>query len=714
MLLLRRTLICLILAGLVVPVAAQEQARDCDFGLVLSGGGARGAAHVGVLQVLEENGIRPDCLTGASMGAIVGALYAAGFRLEEINELIGSLNWRNIYTEPINRASLPIMHRLEQEQTALRLGFDGNGLQLPRGILHDGALNHALIETLAPAAFAAGRDFDRLPIPFRAVGTDLRTGDRVVLRDGDLALAIRASMSVPLAYAPVERDGALLVDGGLVDNMPVGLARDMGAEFILAVDVQTPIDPDVKPDIVGVTTRIIDLLFDSKNAQHYVDPDLLVRPELDDHSFSDYSNLEVLIQRGRAAAEAVLDQIPAQYRSGRPQRAPSLAAAAFGDRILSRIDVTGNEYLSDRFLVRESELRVGRPFEFHQALRALDHLYATALVQGAWIDLHLAEDNSIIVEIRVIEQVRNTADVGLAYQSDDQVQGFLRLETRDPFGGGERLQLNTFASARDLKLGVALRGEQLFGAHFGYTIAVEHHEERPRFWQDREFINRAEYDRNHIRIGIDLPLGRSHIAEAGVLFGSVNIQQRLGLPYEPRTEKKRLAFGRYTWDTLDSLTHPRRGLRLRASGELNEASFGATSSYWRLDATLRLARGIGPAVLDVRARYGFSSGDLPVSEWFIIGGPELIPGVAREEFWGKQAAAGSLAIGFDPVSVVRVYGRFGLGGVWEQQGDIGWSQVISGFGVGTTVATPVGPVQLDYGWAEGGRNRLYVGVGWQK
>jgi len=158
---------------------------------------------------------------------------------------------------------------------------------------------------------------------------------------------------------------------------------------------------------------------------------------------------------------------------------------------------------------------------------------------------------------------------------------------------------------------------------------------------------------------------------------------------------------------------PRRGLRVEAVAERNEEGLGATSSYWRIDSTLRLARGIGPIVLEGRARYGFSSGDLPVSEWFMLGGPELIPGVAREEFWGKQAAAGSLTLGYDPFSVVRVYARVGIGGAWEEPRDIGWSQAVSGFGFGTTVATPVGPIQLDYGWAEAGRNRLYISLGWQ-
>ena len=712
---LRRAAAIIALLAWSAGATAQESgpAESCELGLVLSGGGARGAAHVGVLEVLEANGIRPDCITGASMGAIVGSLYAAGFRLEEIQTLIGGLTWRNIYAEPMNRGSVPIAHRLEQQRTALRLGFGADGIKFPRGILHDGRLNNALIEFLAPAGFVAERQFDRLPIPFRTVGTDLRTGNRIVLSEGDLARAVRASMSVPLAYPAVEWGDAVLVDGGLVDNLPVDLARRMGAEYVIAVDVRTPLDPDVDPDIVGVTQRIVDLLYDTKNRQNAADPDLFITPQLDDHSFSDYSTLDLVMERGREAAEAALAAIPDRFKQERRNRAPTLGRAAFGDRRIGHIEVVGNEYLSDRFLIRESDLEVDRRFAFDDVLHALDHLYSTSLVQGAWIDLRKHEDNSMAVELRVVEQYRHTADVGLAYQSDDQAQGFLRLETRDVLGGGERLQLNGYASARDLQVGVTLRGEQLFGAHFGYQVDIEYHEERPKFYLDNEFINRADFDRRHVRFGVDWQLGGNHLGQAGFLVGRASMAERLGVPYEATVEQKRLLFARYVWDTLESLTLPRRGISLEAVGERNEASLGATTSYWRVDARLRLARSIGAIVLEGRARYGFSSGEPPVSEWFTIGGPDYVPGAAREEFWGRQAVGASISAGFDPFSIARVYGRIGIAGTWDKVEEIGWNSMVGGIGFGATVATPVGPLQLDYGWAEDGRNRFAIALGWQ-
>ena len=705
----------LLLGVFTLPALGQESAPDpeCELGLVLSGGGARGAAHLGVLEVLEENGIRPDCVAGASIGAVVGSLYAAGFSLAEIDALISGLTWRNIYAEPMNRASMPIIHRMEQRRTSLRIGFGDGGLRLPRGILHDGRLNRELVAKLAPAGFAAERDFNRLPIPFRAVGTDLRTGDRVVLSAGDLARAVRASMSVPLAYPPVIWGEYLLVDGGLVDNLPVSLAREMGAKFVIAVDVQTAIDPNIDADILGVTRRIIDLLYDTKNRENASPADLTITPQLDSYSFGDYSALERVVQLGRDAAEEALSRIPRKYRRSRPARAASLGGEVFGSHRLGHIEVIGNTYLSDQVLIRESDLHVGQPFVFEDVLHALDHLYSTSLVQGAWIDIKTHGDDSIAVELRVVEQYRQTADIGLAYQSDDQAQGFLRLETRDLFGGGESLQLHAFASGRDLLLGVALRGERLFGAHFGYQVDFEYHEEKPKFYRDRVFVNRAKFERLQLRLAGNLQLGTNHLAQAGFLLGTVDIRERLGLEYPAGKETLRTLFGRYVWDNLESLTHPRRGLHVEALAERNEEGLGATSSYWRVDSTLRLARGIGPLILEGRARYGFSSGELPISEWFMLGGPELIPGVAREELWGRQAAAGSLTVGYDPVSVVRVYARVGVGGVWEQPSDIGWSDVITGFGFGTTIATPVGPIQLGYGWAEAGRNSLYISIGWQ-
>lgn len=700
-------------------LAAQEAAGEaqrvwprCEFGLVLSGGGARGIAHIGVLEVFEEHGIVPDCIAGASMGSIVGSLYATGHTIQEIRDTLTGMTWRNLYAEPHNRNLQPLIHRLERQRSMVRLGLQ-DGVRFPAGLLDDTNMNRLLIEHLAPAGFAAGRDFSKLPIPFRTLGTDLLSGGRVVLDEGDLARAVRASMSVPLAYPPVEWDDALLVDGGMVDNVPVALLDEIGAEFVVAVDVSSPLEPDVIPDVFGVTRRIVDLLFTANNNRYTMAPDLRIRPDLGDHNFADYSGADELIAAGRAAALAALEQIPTRFAGrdvqarivGRVRDMPPLTVGSVG--------LVGNAYLSASTLRREVKVREGSTLDFRELVAELEHLASTGLVTSSWIDVIPDGDAGAEVQILVREEYRNTIDVGLGYQSDDQAQVLLRFETRDVFGGGERLQLGGYASARDLRGDVRLLGEDLFGAHLGYQFEFVAHDDKPKYYVDDVYVNRALFRRLYGGAGANVPFGLDNLLSIGIQVGQVETVPELGVDLPAGVEQQRLVVGRYVWDDLDSLVLPTFGRALAIEAEYNATALGATSGYWRLDASYRGARAFGRFNVDLRARYGFSDGDLPVSEQFHLGGPELVPGLAREQLWGDQTLAASLALGYDPFSIARVFVRAGAGNVWVDPADISWEGLPYGIGVGSIVATPLGPVHVEYGWQAHGQSRFYVALGWQ-
>ncbi len=690
-----------------------ENASACGLGLVLSGGGARSIAHLGVLQVLEEHGVRPDCIVGASMGAVIGSLYATGHSHAAIKALLSGLSWSTMYIDSHNRRLRPLLHRLERQRAGARLGITVDGLRAPRSLLSDNMANRLLIEHLAPANFDAGRQFDALSIPFRTLGTDLLSGDRVELLAGDLARAVRASMSVPLAYAPVPWEGALLVDGGLADNVPVSLAKEMGAEFTLAVDASTPIDESVNPDLFGVTERIIDLLSAATNSRYGEAADVTIVPDLEGHSFADYSRIDELIAAGRKAAEAALDSIPERFKR-RPlvTRSPT-DHHAFGQRVVRGVEVTGNVYLSDRAIRREFRAHVGEVFDWQQTLADLDHLYASGLLQSAWLDLAPDGPNGIRLLLFVQEEYRHTVDLGLAYQSDDQAQAMVRFETRSLFGPGDRLQVGGAASAKDLRLDVRLHGEQFLGAHVGYLVDVELHQEKPKVFEAGEFVSRAEFRRRHVALRANLPFGFNHLLQLGVRAGEVETIERLGIPYVAETRPHRVLTANYVWDSLSSLAAPVRGHRYSVQAERNLEGLGGSSPYWRVRIDGISAVQLGGVNLTGRLLYGYSSSTLPIYDQFRVGGPELVPGLARDELWGNQALAASGELGIDFASVARLYGRLGAGGVWQRRTDISVETTIVGGGLGLTVATPIGPLQLDYGWAEGNRNRFYIAIGWQ-
>ena len=233
-----------VLALLVTLVSSAVLAAEAPrprVGLVLSGGGARGAAHVGVLKVLEELRVPIDAISGTSMGAVVGGLYASGLSATEIEKLISSVNWQDAFQDRPPRAELGFRRKQDDRNFLVRyaLGVTEKGFTLPTGLVQGQKLEQVLRNASLPVA--AIDDFDRLPIPFRALATDLETGEAVVMDSGDLVTAMRASMSAPGVFSPAPRGGRLLVDGGLVENLPIDAARAMGVDVLIVVDVSFPL-----------------------------------------------------------------------------------------------------------------------------------------------------------------------------------------------------------------------------------------------------------------------------------------------------------------------------------------------------------------------------------------------------------------------------------------------------------------------------------------
>lgn len=293
--------------------AAAERAR-C-IGVVLGGGGARGAAHIGVLKVLERERIPVCRIAGTSMGAIVGGLYAAGYTADEIEAVLAAVDWKDVLADDPPRADFPIRRKNDTLRYLLdfRLGVRDGVIQLPRGAIQGQKLL-LLLRRLSLHTWRT-EQFDELPIPFRAVATDIATGEAVVFDRGDLALAIRASMSVPAAFAPIRVDGRLLVDGGIVNNVPVDIAREMGADRLIVVDVGAPLAPESALNSpFAITMQMLDLLMKQRTAQILagLDPaDVRIAPALGDIGSASFGRAIEAVPLGEAAAEAELPRLRA-------------------------------------------------------------------------------------------------------------------------------------------------------------------------------------------------------------------------------------------------------------------------------------------------------------------------------------------------------------------------------------------------------------------
>ncbi|MGH8268924.1 MAG: patatin-like phospholipase family protein, partial [Steroidobacteraceae bacterium] len=292
-------------------------------GLVLSGGGARGIAHVGVLEVLEKLHVPIDAIAGTSMGAVVGGLYASGLSPERIEATLRSMNWQGAFRDRPPREDLTLRRKQEDENFLVKfpIGIKGGRPVLPMGLIEGQSLTEMLRRLTLPVARITS--FDDLPTPFRAVATDLETGQEVVMGSGDLTSAMRASLSAPGVFAPVERSGRLLVDGGLSDNVPVDVAREMGVDVVIVVDVGFPLLPRKKlTSVTAISAQMLAILMRRKSQQELArlgPHDILISPALGDTSSFDFGAVHGLLGDGADAAWQMRDRLaalavsPAQY-----------------------------------------------------------------------------------------------------------------------------------------------------------------------------------------------------------------------------------------------------------------------------------------------------------------------------------------------------------------------------------------------------------------
>ncbi len=290
----------------------QRPLRRPRVGLVLSGGGARGAAQVGVLKVFERHGVPVDFIAATSMGSIVGGLYAAGWSPDEIDSMAIHTDWDDVLslTAETDRSDLFVDQRLAGERSFLTLRFKGLELVLPSAVSSGQRLTTFLNTLTLQGTYHPSSSFDDLRVPFRAVATDLISGKRVVIGEGSLAEALRASATVPMLFNPIERDGMELVDGGLVDNIPVDVAEEAGCDMVIVVNTASGLRTREQMDAPWeVADQIMGIMMQRVKEQQLRMADVIITPDLGQHLSSDFHGLDTLVAAGEAAAMEKIDEI---------------------------------------------------------------------------------------------------------------------------------------------------------------------------------------------------------------------------------------------------------------------------------------------------------------------------------------------------------------------------------------------------------------------
>jgi len=389
----------LILLSLLLPTLLLSQAKRPKIGYAFGGGGAKGIAEIGVLRVLEEAGIRPDYITGTSIGSIVGGLYAIGYSVEDLEKLSNEIDWNYYFNDEINRTDLPIGERLISDRYQLKLNIEDGGIKLPGGFVQGQKVGLLLSQLTLPVHGI--NDFDDFDIPFRCVAADFETGEPVVLGSGSLAKSIRASMSIPSVFEPIEIDGKLLVDGGIVRNLPVQEVIEMGADIVIAIDVTSPL---YKKDELSSFVTVLEQSGSYRLAMSVEESkklaDIFIHPEIDEFGALDFDNNDTLMARGEKAARAKLPEILALLANKQADAPLSPRGIEIPETYnIDNIFVKGTSEASRQLSDKIANIRTKKGFSVQKVEERIKVLFGSNYIKDAYYEVIEDEDGMYELDI---------------------------------------------------------------------------------------------------------------------------------------------------------------------------------------------------------------------------------------------------------------------------------------------------------------------------
>ena len=700
--------------------------------LVLSGGGARGLAHVGVLQVLEQLRVPVDCVVGTSMGALVGGAYAAGVEPQRMRELLQESDIDALFVDAPPRSQIPQRVKSYDYKPLfeITLGFNNGKVQLPFGASAGYKVELFLRDLVGPGASVANVNFDDLPTPYRAVATDLENGEMKVFEEGDLPLVMRASMSLPAVLAPIRIDGRAYVDGGLVRNLPVDVGRSVCGDVVIAVNLGTPLKrlEDVR-SVIGIAGQSMNLLTEQnveRSLAELTEVDILIEPELEGFSSSDFRSAAQIVERGVEAAQQNAQAL-ARFSVDEDQYARWLAEREqrqLPEPRIVAIDIKDNERFGADAVERDLDVEPGEDFSYEVLHEDLARLYGRgdfsylgySVVSGAdgdavvidaeakpWgpgyikFGFEVRSDFESPTQANLAASYRRTwvNSIGAEWRVDGQIgynsflyTEFLQpLQVRDgvfvaPYAVGQRTYTQFYEG--QLRLGQLRVGTVTGGLDLGVTDSIGELRLGPY----------ASAVRTQPEFGVISPiLPKTEITQVGLNVGAVA-------------------------DHLDSVSFPRSGwfaaLNVRATNE----NWGSDDEFSVSQIILRGVKSFGKNSIALLAEWGErTSGDLPAYELFELGGPGRLSGLYLDQLTGSRYNLGTLTyyrrIGDMPTQLGRgVYAGFTAeaGRMNDPLMKDPWDWVSAG-SVFWGADTILGSISIGYGHSSLGEGSAYLVIG---
>jgi len=628
------------------PSAADQPAHRPTIGLVLEGGGALGLAHVGVLRWFEENHIPIDYVAGTSMGALVGSLYATGMSGREIDEFLQGINWNRSL-----RNELPYRARSFRRKEDKRDYPNDLEFGLKSGIVFPGGFNSGhqvgLILDRVSLPYSELRSFDELPTPFRCVATDLVTGKGTVFDRGSLTEALRATMSLPAVFSPVHRDGHVYVDGGLIENLPVDVARAMGADIVIAVHLETaPLKPDQGLSVFTVLERSVNVVISVNELASMQKADILIPVHTGDYTSTDYQDAQKIVEVGYAGAKerarlldrlALNDRDWADYEDQREARRRPVPVPQF-------VEVTGTAPVIAQGIEKSLAGVVGKPIDYTRINQDLTDVTGLGRFSRAGFQM-VRRDGQEGLLVRTDEKDYAPPTVNPLFVIDGSDYTDVR------FSLGARITLNDIGG-----FGSELRNDVIVGSSYGAASEYYH----PLNWFSHFFVaprafassqpfdvyfddNRiATYRQHNAGGGLDFGVAVNRFSELrfGYQTGFLSLTRSIGSPGLLPDVSGRQGFSRlrYVVDHTDDPTLPRQGFLLQSRFEFYDANPGATEHF----PLAEIRSGVFQRVSRISSLFLLASGGSTMGyrgtglPTFGLGGPQRLAAYGTNELLANQ------------------------------------------------------------------------------
>lgn len=682
-------------------------------GLALSGGGAKGFAHIGVLKILEEAGIRPDVVTGTSMGSVIGGLYAIGYTPAMLEEIALSNNWEEFFSNRAPRQYQSIYQKTSQSQNLLTFPFRDGSVRLPRGLIKGQKI--AMLLYRLTESYHGVTDFRTLPIPFASIATDLATGEAVRMDRGYLPDALRASIAIPSIFEPVKIGSSSYIDGGIARNIPASDARALGADFIISSDVSSPLSPpDSLHSFVNILWQAVGFTMKTSNSRQLELTDLHIQPEIDSYTTFDFDEAARLIEKGEQAARRMLPRLRAlaDSVSRSPQKIILPPFVQQSDTLLiKQVNVRGsNAYLRDRL---KNSLRIETPTR--HSLAELEHKLNRIYNSGSFTDLisyrlqELPDRGGYLLNIDITTENQQTVGFGARY--DSQYKASLLFS-----GTFNQIITPGDALLADLRLGEQL---QLQGTYFlplsfypktDLTLMGRATRLPIDIFSNEQRISAVDVEQISFSPQLRVEIMPQLFFGVGPHFEVYNLNEAIGETIfldniNGLITAQMLLYG----DSFDHAYFPSRGHKLIVKSDLSDGRWGSSRAFWQFTADWQARFPVSDRFsLLSRITAGRTitySSSLPLHYRFLGGGAVPVSVFRERQFpvlgYEVQQLSGQNIRALQVGAQLRIPKKTFLQLKWNAANltnNTGWelnpSAFKSGYGISGGTQTIIGPIEL--------------------